>query len=85
MHVPSHPQAATDPVTASGPVFLCVRSDAHDMTWVTVRGELDVATVPEVGRVLRRAQADAAVVVLDLRELELADRPPTSDVLRATA
>jgi anti-sigma B factor antagonist len=40
---------------------------------VAVTGELDIATVPRLDRALRRAEVDAALVVLDLRELEFPD------------
>ena len=40
---------------------------------VALAGELDIATVPRVDRVLRRAQADADLVVLDLRALWFMD------------
>jgi anti-sigma B factor antagonist len=36
---------------------------------VALTGDLDVATVPQLDQALRRAQADAPVVVLDLRGL----------------
>lgn len=71
--MPDQPQAPIAPVTIGGPAFLCLRADAGDTTWVTVRGDLDVDTVPKVRRVLRSAQADAATVVLDLRELDFID------------
>ncbi len=40
---------------------------------VALAGELDMASVPRVDRVLRRAQHDAELVVLDLRELWFMD------------
>jgi anti-sigma B factor antagonist len=40
---------------------------------VAVTGELDIAAVPQLDRALRRAAADCALVVLDLRELEFID------------
>jgi anti-anti-sigma factor len=40
---------------------------------VHVAGELDVATVPQLDRVLREPQVQARLVVLDLRELEFMD------------
>jgi anti-sigma B factor antagonist len=38
-----------------------------------VSGELDIATAPQFEHALGRAQADAALVILDLRELEFID------------
>ena len=55
-------------VTTTGLLRLsCLSSDAA--VRVTMIGDLDVATVPQLDQVLRRAQADARVVVLDLRGL----------------
>lgn len=48
-------------------------SDAEHGSHVVVTGELDIGTVPQLDRALRRAQADATLVVLDLRELEFVD------------
>jgi|NGEPerStandDraft_8_1074529.scaffolds.fasta_scaffold78701_1 anti-sigma B factor antagonist len=59
--------------TRAAPQWHCLRSDASDEARLTVSGELDVATAPRLDRALRRAQADAAVVVLDLRRLDFMD------------
>ena len=48
-------------------------SDARTAVRLTAAGESDIATVPQGDHALFRAQADAAVVVLVLRELEFAD------------
>jgi anti-sigma B factor antagonist len=53
--------------------FSCRRFDTVGTVRVAVAGELDMATVPELEGMLRHAQADARVVVLDLRELEFID------------
>jgi anti-sigma B factor antagonist len=37
---------------------------------MSVSGELDIATAPQLDHALGCAQADAALVILDLRELE---------------
>lgn len=55
------------------PGFSCVRSKVGEMWRVTVGGELDIATVPELDRSLRGAEIEAGAVVLDLRALELMD------------
>ena len=47
----------------------CERVDGRGTTRVSVSGELDFATAPHFDFILRRAQADAALVVLDLRAL----------------
>ena len=53
--------------------FTCRRWRAKAATTVTVGGELDIATVPELDTELRAAERDAALVVLDLRSLEFVD------------
>jgi anti-sigma B factor antagonist len=40
---------------------------------LSVSGELDIATAPQLDHALGRAQADAALVILDLRELQFMD------------
>lgn len=70
----------TTPDLPSGPAYtrglskstrLC--SDARIAVRRTAAGEADIATVPQRDHALFRAQADAVVVVLVLRELEFAD------------
>ena len=51
--------------------FSCSCTQAGGATHVTVTGELDIATVPELDRALHRA--DATLVVLDCRALEFID------------
>jgi anti-sigma B factor antagonist len=51
----------------------CLRSGDDDVVRVAITGELDLATAPQLDRALRRAQADAPLVVLDLRRLAFAD------------
>lgn len=53
--------------------FCCQRSRVGDEINVKVVGELNIKTVPELDRALRRAWASAKVIVLDLRELEFVD------------
>jgi anti-sigma B factor antagonist len=48
-------------------------TSAEGIVHVTLSGELDIATVPDVDRALRRAWATSAVIVLDLRKLEFLD------------
>jgi anti-anti-sigma factor len=67
--VPTAPVSPPEPATAlRAPHF------PRSAKRVTVAGELDIATVPQLGDALRRAQADAAWVVVDLRKPELVDR-----------
>jgi anti-sigma B factor antagonist len=66
--------AAPDPTMARDfSWFSCRRFDTVGTVRVAVAGELDMATVPELDLTLRHAQADARVVVLDLRELDFID------------
>lgn len=59
----------------SGSLASCLRLDEqqHGSVRVALAGELDIASVSRVGRVLRRAQEDSELVVLDLRELWFMD------------
>jgi anti-sigma B factor antagonist len=60
--------------TAVGPpLFSCRRSDCASTVRLSVSGELDIATAPQLEHALAGAQADAALVILDLRELEFMD------------
>ena len=52
------------------PTFSCRRRDARGAARLVVAGELDVATTPQLDEALRRAEADAPMVVLDLQGLE---------------
>jgi anti-anti-sigma factor len=47
--------------------------DGLGAAWVHADGELDMATVPLLGRTLGKAQPHARLVVLDLRELAFMD------------
>jgi anti-anti-sigma factor len=53
--------------------FRCWRSRAKTATIVTVTGELDIATVPDLDTQLRAAERETPLVVLDLRALEFVD------------
>jgi anti-sigma B factor antagonist len=53
--------------------FSCRRFDTVGAVRTAVAGEPGIAAVPELDLMLRRAQADARVVVLDLCELEFID------------
>lgn len=60
--------------TAVGaPWFSCRRSDCASTARLSVSGELDIATAPQLDHGLAGAQADAALVILDLRELQFMD------------
>jgi anti-sigma B factor antagonist len=53
--------------------FPCRRFDCASAVRLRVSGELDNATAPQLDHALGRAQADAVLVILDLRELEFMD------------
>ena len=53
--------------------FSCVRSQHGGTTTVTVCGELDIATVPELARTLRDEETSSEVVIVDLRGVDCVD------------
>ena len=56
------------------PAFHCSWADGGpDATWVRLAGELDIASTPQLERVLREPRLQARLVVLDLRELAFID------------
>lgn len=60
--------------TAVGPPwFSCRGSDCASTVRLSVSGELDIATAPQLDHALGCAQADAALVILDSRELQFMD------------
>ena len=62
------------PYSESGEWFFCLRHPVEDgSVHVVMVGELDLATAARAGRVLRRAQDDAARVVCDLDDLSFLD------------
>lgn len=70
--MPDTPFRTTDPSPgpAPGTELLRLSSLTSDATAsVALTGDLDVATVPQLDDALRRAQADATTVVVDLRGL----------------
>jgi anti-sigma B factor antagonist len=55
-----------------------------DAAWVHVAGELDIATTPQLERTLHESQAQARLVVLDLRELAFIDSSGVHAVVNAS-
>ena len=55
------------------PPFRCLCTAADGIAKVSLGGELDIATVPELDRALSQAHRHADIVVLDLRKLEFID------------
>jgi anti-anti-sigma regulatory factor len=59
---------------AVGPPWLSYRCcDCVRVVRLSVSGEPEIATAPQLDRALGCAQSDAAVVILGLRELEFMD------------
>lgn len=80
------PFLSTTPDPETGPRFAqCSALGAHaeEAIRVALVGELDVANVPETDRALRRAEAAARLVVLDLRGLEFIDDGAAALILAA--
>jgi anti-sigma B factor antagonist len=66
--------------------FLCSwTSGGTDAVWVHVAGALDIATTPQLERVLRERQSRARLVVLDLRDLEFMDCAGVHAIVDASA
>ena len=59
------------------------RPDGANAAMLKVVGELDLAGVPELDYELRRAEAHATLVVVDLRELEFIDTSGACLLLQA--
>ena len=54
-----------------------------DVAFVSVAGELDLATAPQLERKLRERQSQARLVVLDLRELSFMDSSGVNAIVDA--
>jgi anti-sigma B factor antagonist len=63
--------------------FPCPPLHAEQAIRVAPVGELDIATIPETDQALRRAQAAAPLVVLDLRAVEFFECSAAAVVLAA--
>jgi anti-sigma B factor antagonist len=72
MHDSADASQSTTQVTGAAD-FSCVLSEVGDMTAVSVTGELDMATCPELDWALRNVSAETSSVVLDLRGLNFMD------------
>jgi anti-anti-sigma factor len=76
--------AGPEPTPSVGsPPFTCLRSGTGRVARVTLAGELDIAAVSQLDEALHRAQADAPLVVLDLRALEFIDASAATLILAA--
>jgi anti-sigma B factor antagonist len=65
--------------------FACTATHGGlDAAWVSVVGELDIATAPELERTLRESQQLAHLTVLDLRELAFMDSAGVHAIVNAS-
>ena len=82
-HRPDAPEGRTRAVLP--PPFGCSwTTRAGDAAWMRVAGELDIATTPKLELTLSEPQAQAQLVVLDLRELEFMDAASMQVIVSAT-
>ncbi len=81
---PATPTPKTVP-SPSPTGFQIAVSETADRTWVSVQGELDILTVPELGSVLRSCttKGDRSDVVVDLESLEFIDAHGLSVLLES--
>jgi anti-anti-sigma factor len=64
----------TDQIPSRPRVFACTATHGGlDATWVSVAGELDIETAPQLERTLRDSGQFAHLTVLDLRDLVFMD------------
>ena len=82
----SYAQATYDTGPARWLVFSCVAAaDGPGVTRITLTGELDLATAPQLRTALSRAAEDAELVVVDLSELKFMDSTGIQTILTADA
>ena len=66
--------------------FSCsCRHDGHDAAWISVSGELDIATAPLLLDALREPRAAELLVIVDLDELTFIDSHGLQVLAEATA
>jgi anti-anti-sigma factor len=70
---------------ASFPPFVCTFRTGSSAAWIHVSGELDIATSPELDRVLREAGHQAHLLVLDLRRVTFIDISSVRVILAAAS
>ena len=71
--------------TVRPPEFTCASAETDGVIAIAVAGELDIATVPQLDQALRRAEAGAVLIVLDLRSGVHGPRPDRRRRRRAPA
>jgi anti-anti-sigma factor len=68
------PDAIAGRAEVAPPAFVCSWMDGGlNAVWMRAAGELDVATTPQLERMLRLPQLQVRLVVLDPRELDFID------------
>ena len=73
----SHPTDVPEPFECS------LHGDGFDTVWVTSRGELDLATTPQLDHALNQALQRAPLVIIDLRHLTFIDSSGIRAILSA--
>lgn len=80
------PSSPNGRVQSRQPPFVCLWSSCAPSTvCLRLTGELDVATAPRLRSTLAEAQANARLVVLDLRELDFIDSLGVCAIVEASA
>jgi anti-sigma B factor antagonist len=79
---PSYDHHREDPLSGLGWASF---DEGADLARVTPRGELDLATAPELGDVLAEAPDRTSLVILDLSELTFMDSSGLQVILTADA
>jgi anti-sigma B factor antagonist len=75
----------TNPFPARPPAFACTATHGcQDAAWVSVAGELDIVTTPDLERTLRESHQVADLTVLDLRELAFMDCAGVHTIVEAS-
>lgn len=69
--------------TVRPPELTCASAETDGVIAIAVAGELDIATVPQLDQALRRAEAGAVLIALDLRALEFMDSTGAHLILAA--
>ena len=71
------------PADAAGSFACGFNSTGGGASWVSVRGDLDLAGVPQFTRTVEQASERALLVIIDLRQLTFIDATGISAILEA--
>jgi anti-sigma B factor antagonist len=84
--LPSHAATASAVEHTGPPAFTCSSNvSGKHAAWIRATGELDLATSPQLERVVDDALTRARLVVLDLHEVEFVDTSGVHLVVAASA